>query len=209
MGKVPLKSYDYIARVYDILDLPFEYGRYRPLRRELFRGLQGDLLDAGVGTGRNFIYYPDGAKVTGVDLSAPMLDRARWRRQKLGVAVDLWQMNVMDMEFADDSFDGIISTFLFCVLEAEFQQPALEELRRVCRPDGAIYILEYEFSQDPLRRFIMKLWEPWVRFAYGAAFDRDTEQYLEAAGLELVEDRFLYKDIIKLLSVRPKKATAE
>jgi hypothetical protein len=51
----------------------------------------------------------------------------------------------------------------------------------------------------------MKLWEPWVRYAYGAAFDRHTEQYLEAAGLELVEDRFLYKDIIKLLSVRPKK----
>ena len=125
MGKVPLKSYESIARVYDILDLPFEYGRYRPLRRELFRGLQGDLLDAGVGTGRNFIYYPDDARVTGVDLSAPMLDRARRRRQKLGVAVDLWQMNVMDMEFADDSFDGIISTFLFCVLDAEYQQPEI------------------------------------------------------------------------------------
>ncbi|MCP4389097.1 MAG: class I SAM-dependent methyltransferase, partial [Gammaproteobacteria bacterium] len=120
--------------------------------------------------------------------------------------VDLHEMNVMQMDFANDSFDGIVSTFLFCVLDAEHQQPALEELRRVCRPDGTIYILEYEFSQNPLRRFIMKLWEPWVRFAYGAAFDRHTEQYLEAAGLELVEDRFIFKDIIKLLSVRPKKA---
>jgi ubiquinone/menaquinone biosynthesis C-methylase UbiE len=206
LGKVPLKSYESIARVYDILDLPFEYGRYRPLRRELFRGLQGDLLDAGVGTGRNFIYYPDDARVTGVDLSAAMLDRARWRRQKLGVAVDLWQMNVMDMEFADDSFDGIISTFLFCVLDAEYQQPALEELRRVCRPGGTIYILEYVFSQNPLRRFIMNLWRPWVWFAYGASFDRHTEQYLEAAGLDLVEEKFLYKDIIKLLSVSPKRS---
>ena len=204
-----LKSYDHIARVYDLLDLPFEHGRYRPLRRIMFQDLKGDLLDAGVGTGRNFSYYPEDARVTGIDLSQAMLARARRRRERLGVTVDLHEMNVMHMDFADDSFDGIISTFLFCVLEAEFQQPALEELRRVCRPDGAIYILEYEFSQDPLRRFIMKLWEPWVRFAYGAAFDRDTEQYLEAAGLELVEDRFLYKDIIKLLSVRPKKATAE
>ncbi len=200
-----LDSYDHIARVYDLLDLPFEHGRYRPLRRIMFQDLKGDLLDAGVGTGRNFSYYSEGARVTGIDLSPTMLERARRRREKLGVKVDLHQMNVMQMDFSDASFDGIVATFLFCVLAAEHQLPALEELRRVCRPDGAIYILEYEFSQDPLRRFIMKLWEPWVRYAYGAAFDRHTEQYLEAAGLELVEDRFLYKDIIKLLSVRPKK----
>ena len=50
----------------------------------------------------------------------------------------------------------------------------------------------------------MKLWAPWVHFAYGAAFDRHTEQYLDAAGLELVERKFLYKDIIKLLTVRPR-----
>ncbi len=50
----------------------------------------------------------------------------------------------------------------------------------------------------------MKLWAPWVSYAYGAKFDRQTEQYLEAAGLELVEKKFLHKDIIKLLTVRPK-----
>lgn len=174
------------------------------MRLILFEGLKGDLLDAGVGTGRNFPYYPDDAKVTGIDLSSAMLARARWRRDKLGTAVDLKEGNVMAMAFADDSFDAIVSTFLFCVLDAEHQQPALEELCRVCRPGGSIHILEYEFSKKPLRRFIMKLWAPWVRFAYGAAFDRNTEQYLEAAGLKLVESNFLYKDIIKILTVRPK-----
>ncbi len=48
-----------------------------------------------------------------------MLDRAQRRKHKLGTAVDLREMNVMAMDFADDSFDGIISTFLFCVLDAE------------------------------------------------------------------------------------------
>ena len=198
------KTYDRIARLYDILDLPFEHGRYKPLRRILFDGLNGDLLDTGVGTGRNFPFYPKGARVIGIDLSPAMLDRARRRRDKYGTAVDLLEMNVMEMDFADDSFDGIISTFLFCVLDAEHQQPALEELRRVCRPGGHIRILEYAISERPLQRFIMKLWAPWVRLAYGAEFDRNTEQYLEAAGLVLVERKFLYKDIIKVLSVRPK-----
>ena len=203
-SKSKQKTYNDIARFYDIFDLPFEHVRYKPLRRVLFDGLSGALLDAGVGTGRNFPFYPDGSKVTGIDLSPAMLDRARRRKHKLGTAVDLREMNVMERDFADDNFDGIISTFLFCVLDAEHQQPALEELRRVCHPGGTIRILEYAISANPLQRFIMKLWVPWVRFAYGAEFDRHTEQYLEAAGLDLVEKKFLYKDIIKLLTVRPR-----
>ena len=198
------KSYNSIARLYDILDLPFEHVRYRPIRPLLFDGLKGILLDAGVGTGRNFPYYPKDANVTGIDLSPAMLERARWRKDKLGTSVDLRQMDVMQMDFADDSFDAIVSTFLFCVLAPEDQQPALEELCRVCRPGGSIHILEYAISKNPLRRFIMKLWAPWVRFAYGAEFNRNTEQYLEAAALELVKTKFLYKDVIKLLVVRPK-----
>jgi ubiquinone/menaquinone biosynthesis C-methylase UbiE len=202
-SKIKQETYNRIARFYDIFDLPFEHVRYKPLRRVVFDGLSGTLLDAGVGTGRNFPFYPNGCKVTGIDFSPAMLDRARRRKNKLGTAVDLREMDVMEMDFADDSFDGIIAIFLFCVLDAEHQQPALEELSRVCRPTGTIRILEYAISENPLRRFIMKLWTPWVRFAYDAEFDRDTEQYLEAAGLDLVEKKFLYKDIIKLLTVRP------
>jgi len=198
------KIYNNIARLYDILDMPFEHFRYKPLRGEVFAGLQGNLLDAGVGTGRNFPYYPKGSNVTGIDLSPAMLEHARRRRKKLGSAVKLHQMNVLDTDFPDNSFDGIVSTFLFCVLSAEHQQPALQELRRICRPDGTIRILEYAISEIPLRRFVMKLWAPWARFAYGAEFDRNTEQYLDGAGLRLTEKKFLYKDIVKLLAVQPK-----
>ncbi len=199
------RTYNRVAQLYDILDLPFERLRYMPLRQLLFDGMSGTLLDAGVGTGRNFPFYPKGATVTvtGIDLSPEMLKRARWRKNKLDTAVDLQEMSVTELDFADDYFDGIVSTFLFCVLDAELQQLALEELCRVCRPDGTIKILEYAISKKPVRRFVMKLWAPWVRFAYGAEFNRQTEQYLKAAGLELVEDKFVYKDTIKLLTVRP------
>lgn len=195
--------YDRIARLYDVLDLPFERSRYAPLRRVLFEGLGGAVLDAGVGTGRNIPYYPTGSTVVGIDISPAMLERARRRRDALGASVELRAMNVLELGFPNDTFDAVVSTFLFCVLDAEHQRPALEELRRVCRPDGTIRILEYAISENPVRRFIMKLWAPWVRFAYGAEFDRNTEQYLEAAGLDLVEKAFLYEDIIALLTVRP------
>ena len=196
-------GYDRIAPWYDLLDLPFELGRYRRLRPHLFAGLSGRLLDAGVGTGRNMPYYPPGARVVGIDANPAMLTRAARRRARLGIATDLLAMDATRTGFPDRCFDGVVASFLFCVLDETQQLPALRELARICRPGASIRLLEYAYSRDPVRRAIMRLWAPWVRWAYGAAFDRDTERYLPAAGLELVERRFLYRDMIKLIVARP------
>ncbi len=106
--------------------------------------------------------------------------------------------------FADNHFDAVIATFLFCVLEKDQQLPALMELARICREGGEIRLLDYVYSRNPARRFVMRLWVPWVRAVFGAAFDRDTERYIAAAGLEAVERRFLVSDVIRLLALRPR-----
>ncbi|MBI4183238.1 MAG: class I SAM-dependent methyltransferase [Proteobacteria bacterium] len=198
------RKYDRVARLYDLLDLPFEFGRYRRLRGRLFEGARGAVLDAGIGTGRNMPFYPSGARVIGIDLSPAMLARAAKRRDRLGVEVELVEMDVLRTAFPGQSFDTIVATFLFCVLDEDHQLPALKELARLCKPDGSIRLLEYAFSQNPLRRALMRLWVPWVRWVYGAAFDRETERYLAAAGLDLVERRFLVHDIVKLIVARPR-----
>jgi ubiquinone/menaquinone biosynthesis C-methylase UbiE len=195
--------YTRVARFYDLLDLPFEYRRYRPLRRILFRGVHGAVLDAGVGTGRNMPFYPRDGEVIGIDLSPKMLAQARKRGDSLGVEAELREMDVCATDFPDHRFDFVIATFLFCVLGDDDQLPALSELRRVCKPGGEIRILEYTYSTRPLKRFVMRLWAPWVRLMYGAAFDRHTERYAKAAGLRLVEERFVFEDIIKLIVLTP------
>lgn len=202
-GAVSRSRYGRVAGLYDLLDLPFEYYRYRPLRPQLLQGISGLILDAGVGTGRNMPFYPEGCRVVGIDLSPGMLAQARKRRSKFGKDVELLEMDVLQTTFPDRYFDAIIATFLFCVLETKQQLPALRELARICKPTGQIRLLEYSYSNDPIRRFVMRLWEPWVRWLYGAAFDRDTERYVPEAGLQLVETRFLYRDIIKLIVARP------
>jgi ubiquinone/menaquinone biosynthesis C-methylase UbiE len=65
------RPYTAIPRFYDLLDLPFEYGRYRPIRRILFKDVDGEILDAGVGTGRNMAFYPATAKITGAQGTPP------------------------------------------------------------------------------------------------------------------------------------------
>ena len=109
--------YQRVAPLYDLLDLPFEYGRYRALRRRMFEGLSGAILDAGVGTGRNMPFYPAGAAVVGIDLSPAMLARAARRRERLGTEVGLLEMDVLRTTFPDDTFDAVFASFLFCVLE--------------------------------------------------------------------------------------------
>ncbi len=198
------RTYARIARIYDLLDLPFEYGRYRPIRKMLFEGVSGAILDAGVGTGRNMPFYPPVAEVVGIDISSQMLARAVKRKTRLGVRAELRKMDVMATDFPDRHFDYVIATFLFCVLDDEDQLPALRELERICKLDGEIRIIEYTCSRSPLKRFVMRLWAPWVRLVYGATFDRQTERFVGAADLQLVEKRFVFQDIIKLLVLRPR-----
>ena len=194
--------YQRIAPLYDLLDLGFEHGRYRRIRPLLFAGLSGHILDAGVGTGRNFPFYPAGATVLGIDISPAMLARAERRRSAAKAVVELRQMDVAALDLPTASFDAAVATFLFCVLPGALQLPALRELGRVVKPGGAIRLLEYVRPTGKLRRVMTKIWEPWVGWAYGASFDRHTETYLPAAGLELIETRFVVDDLIKLISAR-------
>jgi ubiquinone/menaquinone biosynthesis C-methylase UbiE len=197
-----LARYQRIAPLYDILDLPFERGRYSALRPLLFHNLNGRLLDAGVGTGRNCAFYPPEAVVSGIDTSAAMLARAARRCPTLAASGRLYRMDVTSLEFPTGSFDAAVASFLFCVLPDRLQEPALRELGRVVRPGGMIRLLEYVRPRGTFRRLVARLWQPWMRWAYGASFDRQTEKYVPTAGLELIESRYVVADLIKLLTVR-------
>jgi ubiquinone/menaquinone biosynthesis C-methylase UbiE len=194
-----LQRYQRVAPVYGLLDLPFEYRRYRKIRPLLFHGLSGRLLDAGVGTGRNFPFYPPGSEVIGIDRSPAMLARARRRQATAAAPVELREMDVMQLAFPDSSFDAAVATFLFCTLPDEMQVPALRELRRVVKPGGLIRCLEYTRPSGGLRRAMTRVWEPWVHWAYGAGFDRQTEKHVPVAGLQ---SRFVFDELIKLIEAR-------
>ncbi len=194
--------YERIARFYDLLDLPFERRRYRALRPLLFEKLAGRLLDAGIGTGRNCAYYPPEAIVAGIDTSPAMLARAARRCATVAAAGQLHCMDVTQLRFSNATFDGAVATFLFCVLPDESQIAALRELARVVKPGGLIRLLEYVRPRGTFRRLVSRLWEPWIAWAYGAGFDRQTERHIVDAGLDLTESRYVIDDLVKLITIR-------
>ncbi len=207
MGRMAsnLGRYQRIAPLYDLLDLPFEYGRYQRIRPQLFEGLAGRILDAGIGTGRNMKFYPTGARVTGIDFSPAMLARAERRARRSAAIIELKEMDVTRLDFSASSFDAAVASFLFCVLPDTLQVPGLRELARVVRAGGIVRLLEYVRPRGPVRGGIARLWEPWIAWAYGASFDRRTEEHVSEAGLELVGTRFVADDLVKLLTARVPK----
>lgn len=195
--------YRRIAPLYDLVDLPFEWLRYRRLRRQLCEGLSGSVLEAGVGTGQNLAFYPQGCTVTALDLSTAMLARAERRASRAPVPVDLVAGDLTETAFADDAFDAVVASFVLLVMPVDQRLAVLREMGRVCRPGGEIRLLEYTGSRKLWRRALTRLWQPWARWAFGADLTMDLDHVLEQAPLTVLGDRYLVSDTIRLVTLRP------
>jgi phosphatidylethanolamine/phosphatidyl-N-methylethanolamine N-methyltransferase len=198
-----VRTYDRIAPLYDLLDAVYERSWKGRLRAELFAHARGRVLDVGIGTGANIAHYPRECAVVGIDSSRGMLERAADRARSRRRALDLFQMNLLDLAFADHTFDTVAATFVLICVPKELQLDALRELRRVCRPDGQILILDYRLSSRPVMRVLMRTLSPWMRFAFAGRYDAGTEDHVASAGLQVVECRSLMRDAVRLLVLKP------
>jgi len=191
------RRYDRNAPLYDMMEHLMEsraFGRWRPRLWGLVEG--ENVLEVGVGTGKNMPYYPAGAQVTAVDLSPRMLERARSRAEELGCPAELHEMDVQHLDFADDSFDAAVSTFVFCSVPDPVA--GLREILRVVKPRGRLYMLEHVLSRKPVLRQLMRLLNPLVVRIGGANIDRETRLNLELAGWSVVRAEPLWSDIFWL-----------
>lgn len=185
---------------YDILDYPWER-IYRQWRPTLLQDLRGKVLEAGVGTGRNFAYYPADVELTGIDLSAAMLQRARKRVSKARCDISLRVEDATTMEsITSNTYDWLFSTFMCCVMPNQLQPLAIDQFHRVLKPGGRFRLLEMVYSKDSKLRRRQERFAPWVEAVYGARFDRDTLLFLQQhPGLEVTNTRFLKDDVYLLI----------
>ena len=193
-------KYNITALFYDILDYPWERV-YRTWRPSLLGDLRGKVLEAGVGTGRNFQYYDASVELTGLDLSDIMLRKAGNRISGAKCKIELLHDDASVMSHVEsDQYDWIISTFLCCVMPDEFQPHALEQFSRVLKPGGRFRLLEMVYSKDKRIRKRQDFFAPFVEKVYGARFDRHTLDFIhDSPDLEVTHTRFLKDDVYLLI----------
>lgn len=174
--------YNRVARVYDLeqkLEEPLVFGR---LRKALWAEAPstGEILEIGVGTGINMRHYPPGARMTAIDISDRMLDKARSRAQRDHVPVDLALMDAQHLVFADGSFDAVIATCVFCSVPDPIA--GLREALRVLKPGGVALMLDHVRSENAVVGKLMDLLNPLAVRVSGANINRRTVENVRAAG---------------------------
>jgi phosphatidylethanolamine/phosphatidyl-N-methylethanolamine N-methyltransferase len=165
-------AYRRYAGIYDAVFGPM----LQPGRRALLKALgcrPGDrVLEVGVGTGLALPMYPPEVQVTGIDVSSDMLERARTRVARRGLknVEALLEMDAEAMSFPDASFDKVVAMYVVSVVE----RPAklIEELHRVCKPDGEIFLVNHVHSKHPLMGAVEK---GLARFADALGWHPDFE----------------------------------
>lgn len=193
------KKYDRVSYFYDFTKRMMNSSLTKH-RKKLLSNIKGEVLEVGVGTGVNIPFYNNTARVTGIDLSPKMLFKAI---KKAKIAKRNYSLLVMDAEnlkFKDKTFDYIVCTCVLCSIPNPVK--ALEEMRRVLKPDGQILMLEHMLSKNPLIAFFENTLNPLTKGLFGININRDTIKNIQKSGLKICEqENIAMSDVFKKLIV--------
>ena len=151
-----IRTYRLFSGSYDIVFGPvFHPGRKDAVRIANDRPGQR-ILEVGVGTGLSLPHFRPDSRVTGIDVSAEMLAKARRRaeRRRLAHVEGLHVMDAENLEFSDSSFDAVLALYVASVVPDPARFAA--EMRRVCIPGGTIVVVNHFTSENLLLRLVEK-----------------------------------------------------
>jgi len=158
-------------------------GRIQAIQRMGIKA--GDrVLEVGVGTGINAGLYPTSCVVTGIDLSEPMLEKARERVVRKGLSnIRLLAMDAADLKFPDNSFDIVYAPYVISVVPDPVA--VVREMRRVCRPGGRLVILNHFRGTNRIGAWLDRVISP-LTVHIGFKSDLDLPAFLAQAELKPV-----------------------
>lgn len=168
-------------------------------RSDLIALARGDVLEVGCGTGLGLQGFGSAVnRVWGIDPNADSLQRARRRMPSAGLAV----ASAEYLPFADQSFDCVVSSLVFCSVP----EPArgLAEIRRVLKPGGCLLMLEHVQSSSPVAARLLDLIQPpWTAISGGCHPNRHTEQTVQAAGFRIDAESRWARGLMRLFVAYP------
>ena len=134
------------APIYDAVCGPVMVNSRRAAAKAA-REVGGKILEVGVGTGLSFDDYDVTTEITGIDLCAPMLQKAREKMAsgRYPYVRDVQQMDAHRMSFADATFDCVVAQFVITLVANPEQ--VLSECHRVVKPGGRIILVNHLYSE--------------------------------------------------------------
>jgi ubiquinone/menaquinone biosynthesis C-methylase UbiE len=162
------------------------------------------LLEVGIASGSNFAFYPDNAVVTGVDKNPFFFDQLRKKLTHEHPNIDFRGFHVQPgenlVDFADNSFDVVVCTFVMC--RSSNLTAFLAEVRRVLVPGGRFYFWEHVADRyGTRRRTIQRIAAPfWYWFNDGCKLTQRVVDEIEKSGFTVVDKEFF--------NVRPKPSSS-
>jgi phosphatidylethanolamine/phosphatidyl-N-methylethanolamine N-methyltransferase len=185
------KAYARWAPVYDLVfGAVFERGRQAAIAAA--EQIGGRILEVGVGTGISLPHYSGACRVTGVDISEPMLRKAQDRVVELNLK-NVEGLRVMDAEqlsFPDQSFDVVVAQYVITTVPNP--EVTLDEFARVLKPGGEIVLVSRVGAEAGLRRALEHWFAPAARklgWRTEFSFERYAGWAARTAGVRIVERR--------------------
>jgi len=157
------KLYAEFAPLYDKIFGKIFYSRLESVIEELDIPPGAKVLEVGAGTGTSFPAYPTHCQVTGIDLAPDMLARAQRKIRENGwTHLTVIEMNALDLDFPDNSFDYVMAFHVVTVVPDPVRMIA--EAKRVCKPGGKIVIVNHFTSDFPLLGTLTEALDPVTRW---------------------------------------------
>jgi phosphatidylethanolamine/phosphatidyl-N-methylethanolamine N-methyltransferase len=150
------KAYARWAPIYDALCGPI-FLNGRRAAANAAREVGGKVLEIGVGTGLSFDDYDETTEITGIDLSEPMIARARLRAAtgRYPYVKGLAVMDAHCLRYPDGAFDCVVGQFVITLVADP--ERVLSECARVVRPGGQIILVNHLYSERGLAAAVERL----------------------------------------------------
>ena len=156
------KAYARWAPVYDLVfGSVFDRGRKASIAAA--ERIGGRILEVGVGTGLSLPDYSWNNRLTGIDLSAPMLRKAKERaaQHRLTNVDGLAVMDAQHLGFQDGVFDVVVAQYVITAVPDP--EATLDEFARVLKPGGEIILVNHLGAESGLRAAFEQWFAPLAR----------------------------------------------
>jgi ubiquinone/menaquinone biosynthesis C-methylase UbiE len=183
---------------------PLEEKKFKRIRKRLLKNARGKVLELGSGTGINFPFYEDAENVFAIEPNQHMIVRSEDKRKMAVVPIEIVKSCAEELPFDDNTFDSVVATLVFCTIPNV--EKAINEMKRVCKPDGKILLFEHVKMENRLLSNLQEWLTPaWKKICDGCCLNRDTLHTFKQHGLPVITVEKFYQDLFVLAEIKNSK----